>query len=328
MSLIKQEITNNLEKFNVHQIIQRTKYIEEPVYILQGHTDSGNEVHFSPNGNLIASTSSEVMLWSIDRNITSIGSLKNHKNSITSFNWFFDTSKFITSSADKTLALQDTETGNIIHRYKSHKEIINVVRFFPDEQQNLFISGDDNGEIYIHDIRTKEHVACRKSNSPVTDISVKGLKIAIGGICGNIFIDRLDGNKIPLDIRIDSNDAVFGLSFDGTGQYLCSLSMTGVISMIDVRLSADNRYLSQYRITEYVEEVIPTRVHWVGNFIATGSYDSCLKVFNAENPANIYLHFSLPGHQGTVTGVSIHPTKPIVASISTHNEVIVGELSV
>lgn len=331
MSLVKYEVQNKLAQFVSDKKLQKTNYLDDPVYLLSDHTGAANEVHFSPNGSILASCAEEIILWSITNEVKSVGALRPHKKGITSLSWHIDSTKIASVSADTTICIQDIPSGSIIRRIKTHKEIINTCQFMT-EDPNLLVTGDDRNMVYIHDIRTKEEVASRKSNSPVVSVAIKGPYIAVGGIDGDLYINSL--NKDPAGIilqrRLKGDTPIFGTSFRKDGLCCAVVTSDGYLRIYDNKYSVpdERRILANERFAEDQLEIIPTRCVWSdNNLIAAGSTDGILRIWDAENEIKPVLKYSLPGHKGSVTGVDIHPNYPIVASCDTAGNVIIGELA-
>ena len=332
MSLVISQVQKSLLPYQQNNVLQKSEYLNNPLYELSDHTGSINEVKFSPDGNFLATCSEEIILWSINSDINSLGALKPHKFGITSISWSPDSKTLISSSADTTLCLQDINTGTILRRIKSHKQIVNTVTFLNDFP-NLILSGDDDGIIYVHDIREKKPITHIKSNSPVISISAINNTFIVGGVCGNLFIDILDLNtkKIHLLNKINGDSIIFGTSLSPNLKYSCINDSNGYFRIYNIQLSTEEnkRLQSELHYCEANKEIIPIRNQWSndGKYIIIGGFDQLLRIYNVENTYNPILTYELPGHKGTVTGVSFHPNKPIIASGSSDGIVILGELS-
>jgi len=330
MSLVLSHISRELDTYSQTNLFQGNTYLEHSVYELSDHKGVVNEVKFSRDGQLLASCAEEVILWRLNHNIESIGSLRPHKLGVTSLSWSFDSLSFVTSSADKTLCVQDTNKGLVIRRIKSHKNIINSVSFL-EEYHNLIVSGDDDGYVYIHDLRCKNHINQIRSSSPVISISNLSNYLLIGGACGNVYYDSIDfeNQRIHLLSSIEGESIIYGTSLSSNGKYGCSVDNDGYLKIFNTQSSCDkeSRIVSSIKYCQSYSEVSPIRCEWHDDYIMCGGCDKLLRIWNVEDVYNPILKYELPGHKGSVTGVSFHPTSPIIASCSTDGFVIVGELS-
>ena len=333
MTLVKQEAQKSLQKYVPSSILQRTTFFDHPVYLLEGHKNPINEIHFSPNGKFLASCAEEIILWKVDRNIESIGALRPHSSGITSISWHNDSNKLVSASADKTLCVQDIPTGSIIRRIRDHTDIINTVQFLTVDP-NIIVSGDDSNFIIAHDIRTKEAIIKYRSNSPVISISVNEKEILVGGVDGDLYINSLllPEKKLKNNIRIKGDEMIFGTAFKPDGMRSAVVTCNGMLRLFDNRFSCDDneRLLSSVKFATSQLEAIPTRVCWStdGNWISAGSTDKMVRIWNVENERNPILRYELPGHEGTVTCVDFMPNNfKIIASCGTDGKIIVGELS-
>jgi Prp8 binding protein len=173
----------------------------------------------------------------------------------------------------------------------------------------------------------------RRSNSPVVSISVHGLTIAVGSLCGHVFVDAVfpTANQIALKYDIPGDAPVFGTGFSPDGRYLATLTAGGGLSIASCMAGCPtgNRVCAMVDVCAPRREVVPTRAAWSkgGGLLATGGLDSVLRIWDVENEENPNAIFALPGHKGTVSGVDFHPERPIIASGGVDGRVIVGELA-
>ncbi|KAH0788936.1 WD40 repeat-like protein [Histomonas meleagridis] len=329
MTLVQHQALRAIQPYRETPIDQKTNFLSHPVFQLTGHSGSVNECHFSPDGNLLASCAGEIILWKVGSEIQSVGAIRSHNFPITSLAWFVDGTKFATSSADKTVALIDTGSGKVIRRFKDHREIVNCVQFTKDGQ-NLIVSGDDAGYVMVNDVRVRECVIKLKSNSPVTSISTNPYFVAVGGVCGNIFVDCLFENRLKMVYTLPGESIIFGTAFSPNLKYIASNESNGTLKIFSVQAQDEgsNRLLSVTQNGEPMQEVVPSRVAFSpdGRYVMCGSSDRLLRIFDIENVFEPLLKYELPGHKGAVTGVDFHPTHPIVVSGSTDGTIIVGEL--
>ena len=333
MTLVKQEALKSLQKYAPSSVHQRTSFFDDPIYLLEGHKNAINELHFSPNGKILASCADEIIIWKVDTKVESIGALKPHNSGITSLSWHVDSTKLVSSSADKTLCVQDIPTGSILRRIRDHEDIVNTVQFM-HEDPNIILSGDDSNYIMVHDMRTKELIIKYRSNSPVLSISVNGKSILVGGVDGDLYLNSLliPEKKLKNNIRIKGDNIIFGTTFKPDGMRSAAITTDSMIRIYDNRFSCpdEQRLLSSIKFAQQQLEVIPTRIIWSddGNWISSGSTDKMVRIWNVENERNPILRYELPGHEGTVTCVDFLPNNPkIIASCGTDGKIIVGELS-
>lgn len=331
MALVQFQAQKAIQPFKQTSVVQETKYLEQPLYQLSGHSGAINECHFSPDGTILASCAGEVILWSIDKGkVESIGALRPHKSPITSLSWSVDGSKFATASADKTIAVQDTNTGKVSRRFKEHTEIVNTVVFFR-QNPNILVSGDDAGAIIASDLRQSECIVRKRTKRPITCISlIPEDKFSVADVCGNIYIDRLNEKEVKWECKLQCNSIIFGTAADPTGSYLAANESDGVLTIFSILSYSrlEDRVEGRTSNGTSVKEIVPPRTAWSpdGRLVMSGSTDRFLRIWDVESVANPVQLYSLPGHKGTVTGCDFHPYHPIVASASTDQTLIVGEL--
>lgn len=325
--LVQFQAGKAITPYRQDHVLQETHYLENPVLQLNDHSGAVNEVHFSKDGNFLASVAGELIIWSLDNGkIESMGAVRPHKFPITSCDWNDFGNQIATASADKTVTIQDIQAGKTVRRFKDHKEIVNSVCFLPGDY-NIVVSGDDARSLIIHDIRMKDPVLIKPSNSPIISISTYKNLIAVGGIDGEIFINEYVEKKLKLNTRINGDgNMIFGTAFEPRDDgCVAGLTSTGKLTISVMK----NSIVSQVHVFDSVKEVVPTRISWSknGKYIMCGSTDKILRIYDVVDLTNPLLKYELPGHEGSVTGVDFHPIHPIIASCSTDGSVIVGELS-
>ena len=72
----------------------------------------------------------------------------------------------------------------------------------------------------------------------------------------------------------------------------------------------------------YDKNLIKPAVSQDGSFVACGSADRTVMLWNGQNGEILY---KLPGHKGTVNQVHFHPSERIILSCSTDKTIIMGE---
>jgi Prp8 binding protein len=327
MTLTALASQRQLQKFSGPAAVPKPTFLSSPCFQLSGHSGPVNECEFSPNGSLLASCASELILWSVDSQIESIGALRPHSFPITSLSFSPDSSKIATASADRTVAVQDTETGEIVRRFHDHREIVNTVTFLnPD----LLVSGGDDCFVFVHDVRQHNPVSKLRSNSPVTSIATSPTFIGVGGVCGSVFVDRLDNTQLKLVHRLECDALVFGIAIDRGDRYLSAIGADGVLRIFDIQpfgISAD-RVFSALRSDSVSEEIVPPRLRFSedGRSLICGSFDGLVRIYDVENVRRPVLKFSLERHVGTVTGVDLHRTLPLFCCGGVDGMVVVGEI--
>ena len=278
----------------------------------------------------MASCASEIILWTIDRDITSVGALRPHKLAITSLDFSCDSTLLATASADKTVAVIDTETGRIVRKFRDHKEIVNTVAFLRPPNRDLVVSGDDNGALIIHDVRQRDPVQTLKSPSPIVTAAVSGATLAFAGVCGSVFVGTTGAAALNERVRVQCASTVFGVAVDPTERYVVTVEDTSRVTVFDIGAvpTSPERVIATIECGDATPDVVPFRVAFShdGRYLASGFPDCKLRIWDVENIYKPIQKTEL-ACQGQISGVAFHPSLPLVAFGSTDTTILVSEVT-
>ncbi len=117
---------------------------------LTGHTGSVNGVAFSPDGNLLATTSSDstAQLWDTATGALLLHILTGHTNNVLGVAFSPDGNMLATGSDDRTARFWDTATGTPINSLAGHTNAVRSVTFSPDGNQLATASNDKTARLW------------------------------------------------------------------------------------------------------------------------------------------------------------------------------------
>lgn len=325
---------------------------------LEQHKNSVVSVSFSPDGQLIAtaSTDNTVKLFTPDGRL--VKTLNGHSEPVTRVQFSPDGQTIASSSVDNTIKLW-TRDGNAIATLRGHTSTVTSISFSPDGETIASGSIDKtiklwskNGEL-LRTIPAHDLTIVSLSFSPdgqllasgsadntiklwtpqgrllrtltgheqaVTSVtfSPDGNAIASGSIDKTIKLWKRDGTLVTT--LMGHTDAVFGLSFSPDGTTLASASADKTVKLWSQGTNT-NRWREIETLQGHRDEVWGVSFSPDGNTIATASFDNTVKLWN-RYPRQ------LPGfrqHQGEVLVVAFSPNGRVLASASKDNTVMLWE---
>jgi WD40 repeat protein len=147
------------------------KTIAETTLTFKGHKDQINSVAFSPNGNVIASGSSDntVKVWNSKTGQEAI-TLQGHTQLIYMMRFSPDGRQIISASGDNTVKVWDAETGEEIHTFKGHTSGVASATYGPSGHQ--IASGGYDKTVRLWDAETGKIIETFKGHSqPVRSVA-------------------------------------------------------------------------------------------------------------------------------------------------------------
>src|SRR3569832_2364911 len=118
----------SLVEYQTHQPL-RSSSLPSPTLQLSGHTGSVYALSYSPSGDTLCSASFDTtcLLWNHrDPAYANFNVLQHHKNAVLDCQWL-EEELLVTCSADKTILVWDTNTGQRTRKWTEHTGIVNAV---------------------------------------------------------------------------------------------------------------------------------------------------------------------------------------------------------
>ena len=310
-----------------------------PSTILEGHTDSVGSVAFSPNGQILASGSSDrtIRLWDVTTRKT-IRTLKGHTDSVRSVAFSPDGSTIASGSGiwiwmgtggDNTIRLWDTETGNHIRTLTKHTKAVKSVAFSVDG--STIASGSLDSTIRLWDAETGNHIHTLTEHEDYVHsvvFSPDGQTLASGSGSSTIRLWDVGAGAVKRTLNTNSDYSILSLSFSPDGRMLASGSgwtdYSGQVRRFGrIRLWDVGTGTLKYTLTGHEGYVNSVAFSPDGKTLASGSDDGTIKLWDVSTGL---IKNTLMGHRNWVASVAFSPNGTTLASGSGDNTIRLWKL--
>ncbi|MDJ0599859.1 MAG: AAA-like domain-containing protein [Crocosphaera sp.] len=259
---------------------------------LTGHQDAVNSVAFSPDGQWIATASSDgtVRLWNQQGQQQTI--LTGHEGNIYGVAFSPDSQTLATAAQDDTARVWNLQ-GKQLAVLKGHDASVYSVTFSQDGQRIATTSRDNTARIW--DQQGNALVVLKGHTKSVDDVafSADGQYIATASRDGNAKLWDNQGNLIK---SLQENAIPFySISFSPDGQHIAAGARDGTIKIWDKQ---GNLALTLKGHQELVNSVVFSRD---GQWIASGSSDGTARLWSKEGQEITVLK----GHQDPIYDVAL-----------------------
>ncbi|NMG21619.1 eIF2A-related protein, partial [Brasilonema bromeliae] len=290
----------------VELVLQQAVYGAVEYNRLLGHNGEVKSAVFSPDGNIIASTSddSSVKLWSKDGIL--LRTIKGHKTTVYKVAISPDGQTLASASADKTIKLWKRD-GTLITTLKGHEGGVLNVAFSPDG--NTIASASDDSSIKLWRVSGKVSALLTTLKGHGTSVqavafSPDGSTIASASGDSTVKLWNKDGTL--LTTLAGHKSIVWDVAISPDGKTLASASADSTVKL----WNKDGTLLKT--LEGHQGPVSSIAFSPDGKTIASASWDNTIKLWNKNGE----LLTTLNGHSDRVWGVAFNPDSKILVSVS------------
>lgn len=278
---------------------------QQEKYVFAGHRDFLENIAFSPDGTMLATTSFDktVRIWSLADG-RFLGELTGHEKGVNAVAFSPDGSRIVTASSDETVRLWNRRTREEIAVHKVSQSFIRSVVYSRDGRFILTGTGEllDAATFkLVGRFGQKDYEPWKAYFSPTEDKI-----ITVDGFHARLF-DVATGREIGAQEHGDSvNDAEFSKS----GEKIVTTFNEDQAYILDGKTG---RGLVRLEGHEEYTDITDARFSPDGRRVVTGSGDKTARLWDVEDGRQIAV---LRGHEESVNKVAYSPDGKMILTVS------------
>ena len=289
-----------------------------------GHNDFVDAVAWSPNGQFIASGSWDgtVQVW--DAHTGAIVTIyRGHSDAVDALAWSPDGQYIASGSWDGTARVWNPFTGALQVLYVGHSDAVSALAWSPDGQ--YIASGSWDHTVQVWYARTGETLRIYKGHSEFVDAvawSPNGQYIASGDRNNTVNVwNPFTGDTLQTDDEFNYNLGIIeALAWSPDGRNIAAASRDKTVRIWQAFTGTGPVHLTYldhptgrllFTYTGHTDEVSALTWSPNGKYIASGSYDKTVQIWNANTGVTLYTY---RGHNNTVDALAWSPNGRYIAS--------------
>jgi WD40 repeat protein len=270
-----------------------------------GHEYSVNSASFSPDGQIIATTSGDTTakLWSHEGKF--LNTLRGHNGTVNSVSFSPDGKTIASASFDKSVILWSRDS-ELLHTLKGHTDTIYSVGFSSDGQTIATSSQDKTVKLWSRGGKLLQTLPHKDGVSSVS-FSPDG-KIIASAIYNPPIVTLWNRKGKPLKILVGHKAPIYSVSFSPDGQTIASASQDNTIILWN-----RDKGIKQLTLKGHDGSVQSVVFSPDGKTIASASKDKTVILWNR---AKGFRELTLKGHKDELSSVSFSPDGKTIVSAS------------
>ncbi|HEY9673463.1 MAG TPA: AAA family ATPase [Waterburya sp.] len=267
----------------------------------QGHRGAIRNVSFSPDGQTIASASSDctIKLWRTDG--TLIQTFKGHQDKVYSVSFSPDGQIIVSASGDRTVKLWRTD-GTLVQTFQGHSSSINSVSFSPDGKTIASASNDCTIKLWRTDGTLVQTFQGHSRLVHGLSFSPDGQMIASAGCDHTVKLWCTDGTLVQT--FQGHNNSVYIVSFSPDGQMIASAGCDHTVKL----WRTDGTLVQTFQ--GHSDRVYSVSFSPDGQTIASASADRTVKLWYLDGT----VVQTFQGHSDWVRSISFSPDGKTIVS--------------